>query len=308
MLERLSHRCRQVREDDTTVGRFQLPDDAANLLDGRHIDDRTTVEVEDEHIGLVMDMMQHVLEHLDRAEEERPLDAEDDLSVARHVPFRLFADVNRIGHPFREQGERTDDPDLDGDDEVDEHGQPERDEQNERLGRPMLEHLEDVVPLRHVPGDTHQDRGEGGQWDIARERCQHEHGEEHRQPVDDAGAAADGPCLNVRRRPGDGAGRRDPAEERDDDVGEPLPEQFFVRVHLRTGHAVRDRTRQQRLERPEEGDGERRWHERRNQIEVDCEPVELRQSARDAAIGTADCRDFSWDDETDERRHEHRHQ
>lgn len=308
MRERLPHGCRQMGEDDTAVGRFQFPDDASNLFDSRHIDDRAAVEVKDEHVGLVMDMMQDVLEHLDRSEEERAFDAEDDLAVARHVSFRLFADVDRIGHPFREQGERTDDPDLDGDDEVDEHGQTECDQEDERLGRPMPQHLEDMVPLRHVPSDAHQNRRERGERDVARERCQYEHGEKHRQPVDDTGAAADGTGLNVRRRPGDGARRRDAAEEWDDDVGETLPEQFLVRVHLRTDHPVRDRTRQQRLERPEEGDGERRWHERPNQIEVDREPFELRQSARDTAVGAPDRRDFPWDDETDERRHEHRHQ
>jgi hypothetical protein len=70
-----------------------------------------------------MDVVEDVLEQLDRTEEERTFDTEDDLPVSRDVPFCPFAHINRISHSFREERERTDDADLDGDDQVDEYRQ-----------------------------------------------------------------------------------------------------------------------------------------------------------------------------------------
>ena len=71
-----------------------------------------------------------------------------------------------------------------------------------------------------------------------------------------ARAIADAGC-----RAGDGAGRRESAEQRGQDVGDALPDQLLVRIMPGARHAVGDDRGQQRLDGAEQRDRERRTDE-----------------------------------------------
>ena len=56
---------------------------------------------------------------------------------------------------------------------------------------------------------------------------------------------------DIRRRAGNGCGRRDPAEERRDNIPQPLTDQLTVGFVFGAGHAVQHHRAEQRLNRPQ---------------------------------------------------------
>ena len=87
--------------------------------------------------------------------------------------------------------------------------------------------------------------------------------------VDHARDRRSGARADVRGGAGDGAGGRQPAEDRRHDVGDALRDELDVRVVPVAAHAIGDDGRHQRLDGAEHGDRQRRAQQRRNERDVE---------------------------------------
>ena len=125
------------------------PEEIVEHADSRGVDRRHVAHAKDEDLrGLRRHEVQHVLDLIGGAEEERPVDLVDfdalgdrppchALRVGDHRPVRRIlqlardrADVRHVGHALDEEERRQHDADLDGDGQVDQHGQQESRQQD----------------------------------------------------------------------------------------------------------------------------------------------------------------------------------
>ena len=160
--------------------------------------------------------------------------------------------------------------------------------------------------VAHVPGDVEEYRRERGERDVRRPGREQQDDEDQEDGVNDAGERAGRAVADVRRGAGDRARRRESAEQRRQDVGRALPDQFLVRVVPRARHAVGDDGRQQRLDGAEQRDRECRADELKHLGERQARPLQRGQGARNAAESGADRRDVGeLPDRLDGRRRKH---
>ena len=94
--------------------------------------------------------------------------------------------------------------------------------------------------------------------------------------------------ADVGRRPRDGAGRRQPAEQRRRHVGDPLRHQLHVRIVPVAAHPVGDNRRHQRLERAEHRHRQRRTEQDADEIGPEPRDGQCGPPRRNAAEAGAD--------------------
>ena len=166
------------------------------------------------------------LELVGRAEEERPVDAED-----RHVVGNglVLQDVQRgplrrtpasprspwsSPHPPDEQQRREHHADLDRDGEIGEHRERERRSARRRCRSWSAQQLRNLAPLAHVVGDDKRIAGEHGHRNVPGERRGKEQDGQQRQRVNHARDRRARARADIGRRARDRARRRQAAEER----------------------------------------------------------------------------------------------
>ena len=147
----------------------------------------------------------------------------------------------------------------------------------------------ELVPLAHVPRHQHQDGGQHRQWNIRRERCGDQNDREQRQRVNDSGDWTDRAGFYVGHGARDGAGRRNSAEKRSDEVGHALRHQFLIGIVPVVDQFVGDARAQQRFDCAEKRDRHRRCDQFLDELPRECRQLErgqlLRYSAELAADG-----------------------
>ncbi len=75
-----------------------------------------------------------------------------------------------LRHSAQELQNREDHANIDGNDQVREHSQQERNQQDDPIGNGRFaQHADEPPGLAHVPGDDEQDRGQGCQRDACGE-------------------------------------------------------------------------------------------------------------------------------------------
>ena len=181
----------------------------------------------------------------------------------------IAADVRDVGHALDEQERGEDHADLDGDREVDDDGEEEGRQQHRDVALGRLEERRERAPLAHVVRDDRQHRGERRQRNEARPLAEKDQHEQHDDGMDHAGDGRAAAVLDVRRRAGDGAGRRDAAEEAGRDVGDALGDELHVGLVAAADHAVGHDGREQRLDRREQRDRDGRRKELAHAVERD---------------------------------------
>lgn len=133
------------------------------------------------------------------------------------------------------------------------------------------------MPLVHSVRRHQQHPGEAGQRDPPDQRPEGERADEEGDGVDEAGQARDATGLDADAHPRDRGGRRDPAEEGDDQIPQPLRDQLLIDQQLLADHPPGDGPGEQALDRAEGGDRDRRSEEIGQDGEI--------AARRDVAIG-----------------------
>ena len=120
----------------------------------------------------------------------------------------------------------------------------------------MAQQIDDFMRLTHVPCHHQQQGGHRRQRQPGEQRGEDQQRHDHQQGVDHGGNRRCGAGAHVRRRAGNRRGGGDPAEERRNDVAQPLANQLAVGFMLGTGHTVEHHRAQQRFNRAEHRHGE----------------------------------------------------
>ncbi len=102
--------------------------------------------------------------------------------------------------------------------------------------------------------------------------------------------------AHVRRRPRDGAGRGDPAEDRGGEVRHALGHQLHVGAVATADHPVGHNRREERLNRAEERDRERRLHELPGRVPGHLRNPRCRKPAADLPEAGTDRLDVEMED------------
>ena len=140
------------------------------------------------------------------------------------------------------------DPDADGDHHIKQHRQRHAHQHHHDVVlRRVAQQIDDFMRLTHVPchhqqqGGHRRQRQPGEQWGEDQQR------QDHQQGVDHGGNRRCGAGADVRRRAGNRRGGSDPAEERRDNVAQPLANQLAIGFVLGAGHAIKHHRAQQRF-------------------------------------------------------------
>ena len=159
----------------------------------------------------------------------------------------------------------------------------------------------EVLVLAHVPGHDQQHRGQRGQRHVAHQRRQQQHEQQQEHRVQHARDRRTRAGAHVGRGARDRAGRGQAAEQRRADVGDALRDQFAVGAMAAADHAVGDDRRQQRFDAGEERDGEGGGQQFEGALERDVREVEGRQRRGQAAEAAADGFDRQRETDADRR-------
>ena len=113
-------------------------------------------------------------------------------------------------------------------------------------------------------------------------RREEEQDEQQDDGVNDTGHRGTAAVVDVGHRAGDGARHGDTAEERHDDVGGALCDEFRIGIVAVARDAVGHRGRKQRFDGAEHGDGEGRWQQAADGLQIEGEPGGGRYGGVDA--------------------------
>ena len=168
------------------------------------------------------------------------------------------------------------------------HRQAERRQKNRRVAARPFGQAREIVPFAHVQRHVHQHGAQRGQRDEFRQRRGDENDDQQRDRVNDARHRRARAALHIRGRARDGAGGRDAAEERADDVGDALRHEFLVGIVPVVNHAVGHHRAEQRFDRRQQRDGHRRLEQMLDVFPRQRRHVRHGQRLRDAAELAAD--------------------
>ena len=242
-----------------------------------------------------------MLELGDGAEEEGALDVPG-LDRVGHVERKRDGfDDRQVVHAHQEEDAGNDEAELDGDRQVEDHGQEERDEKRRLVGERHRAQAQELAPVAHVPGHEDEDGGKRAERDVARKRGGGEDHDEKRDGVDHARDGREGAGLDVRDGTGDCAGGGDAAEERNDHVGDALAHQFLIGVVAVVGHRVGHAGAQQAFNGTEHGDRDHRAEKLLGGVPLEVGDLQAREGLRNAAELGADRFDGKAEDRDDDR-------
>ncbi len=125
----------------------------------------------------------------------------------------------------------------------------------------VLQQVFGVVELAQLAGDHDQDRGQHRHRHLAGQRRGQQDDQQHEHRVRETGHAGFCAGQHVGAGAGDDAGGRHAAEQRRQDVGRALRQQFAVGLVAVAGHVVGHHGGQQRFHADQNGDGEGRAHQ-----------------------------------------------
>ncbi|CPQ89308.1 Uncharacterised protein [Bordetella pertussis] len=286
-------------EDDPHAAALQVGDDLFERLQAGDVDERHPAQADDERARIGVRGRQGALEVLGGAEEQRPFDRVDQ-HVVRQRPVAAVAQfVAQLGralrlhlHAGRHAPQEVQDgdhhADVDRHHQVGEHGQHEGDQQDGDVGaRRALDHPDEVRRVAHVPGHHEQDGGQRGQRHVFGQRRQQQHHQQQGDAMHDPGQRAGAAVADVGGRARDGAGGGKAAEQRRDDIGQALADQFLVGIVAGAGHAVGHHGRQQGFDGAQHGDGESRADQFDDARHGDLGPLPAGQALRNAAESAA---------------------
>src|SRR5574337_2080568 len=229
------------------------------------------------------------------------------LAIPGVFPHEADAGLGRFRHSVQEDEGAKRHPDRDPRRKIDEYGQPECREQNDRVAPRRAQERHEFLAFGHVPSDDREHRAQRGERNVTGKRRRGDHDD---QQVGGMQHARD---VAARARPHVGRGARDcprdrHAAERDrGDIGRSLRHEFAVRTVAPPGHPVGDDGGEKRLDRAEErqrrgvgneiderGEIERRkrrrWKRARQFAEpgADCRNVEAERGREDRSRGDGD--------------------
>ncbi len=228
-----------------------------------------------------------------RAEEERAVEAEGHDAVVEQAPLLVVVIGVVEGNAFdlsrtRDRSQRDDAGERethdDRRDEVDRDGHDEGEDEDDRVAAGRAHDAAHRPHLHHLHRRGQQHAAECGERDDPDERSGDEHEHEQHDRVRERGEAGTGARLDVDGRARDRRRRRDPAEERDDEVRDALPEELPIGVVLLAdAHRVGDGRAQQALEGGEGGDGDGGGNEGGERIRIEEAGRRRRDPARQLA-------------------------
>ncbi len=230
------------------------------------IDHRDVADVEHQHLRIAADAVESEAQPRGATEEQDAGDLVDhEVGIDRLLLFLAvrmrrqqiaLGNLDVFSHPLHEQEGAEDDADADAHGKVDEDGKEECRQQHDRIAARRLQQGEELVPLRHVPGDDGEDGAERRKRNVGGKRCRHHHEQQQVDRVQHAGYRRLGAGTDIGGGAGDGAGNRNAAEYDRSDIGDPLADQFAVGAVAAAAHAVGDDGAQQQLDGRQQGDRE----------------------------------------------------
>jgi hypothetical protein len=166
----------------------------------------------------------------------------------RHIPGGdgfAGTDLDGLRHAMKKKQRAQAETDHDAFGQVAEHDQKEGGKQDHCVAARGAQQRRELMAFRHVPSHGAEYRRQRGERDITRQRRRDDDEQQQEQRMQHAGERAARAGAHVGRRPRDGAGDTNAAEQRRTDIGDPLRHQFRIRTVTASGHAVGDHRRQQ---------------------------------------------------------------
>ena len=167
------------------------------------------------------------------------------------------ANIGNLGHTLDKQDECGQQTDLNGDNQIEHHGQNEGDHQNGdvTLGSGFAD-LYELSPLAHVVGHHEEDGGDDGHGDPCGVGHQNQQNYQQNYRVDHAGDGGTAAVIYVGGGTGNGAGGGDASEKTGEDVAHTLSDQLGVGVVFVINHSVGNHTGQQGFDSRQHSDCE----------------------------------------------------
>ena len=268
------------------------------------IDERHLTHADDAHLGILAEARHHLLGTVACPEEIRTVDfvhlyALGDGEMLQVAGFHIgiLVEVNLIvdgthlaglAHASHEEQTGADEPYLDGDGQVEDDGQQERQDEHGDVALGVLQHGQERTPSAHAIAHHHKHARQTSHRNILRQGHQEEEDEQEHHGMHDAGHRCASAVVDVGHGAGNGSGCGNAAENGRHDVGQPLPYQLGVRTMMVAYHTVGHGGREQTLYGTQYGDGHGRSCQSLDGVPGEARhfsPRQLRRNAEAVANG-----------------------
>ena len=282
VLQYALHFRNDAREHDGDAVVLAHLTEVLQVVESRGIDERHFSHADDAHLRTLAVACHDVFEAVAGTEEVGTVDFIDlhtfgdgevfkisTLHVGILVEVYLVENGAHLGgfcHSPHEEQTCAEQSYFDGDGEVEDDGEEEREQQDGDVALRIVHDGDKRAPSAHAVGHDNEHSGEACHRDVACQRHEKEEYQHQYSCVYDTGDGGPSAVLDVRHCAGNGSRGRYSAEERRDDICHALSYQFRVGVVVVANHTVCHRCRKQRLDGSEHGNRNSRSYQHLNRV------------------------------------------